>query len=364
MGAELIDKNAVFRQSIRRLERFLKGLPTPVPWSIEDELRKGRDESRVHKAEMSHPLTIAVQIGLRKRNSSSRHGRGYLPGTTSSDNEGEAESKRGTMAAIGLGRHDMQPLTEPGSSVTISRDAEKVESVVRKVKEYHIGALARLLRVEKAFHSHHMIHYGASYEEHIKPFMNSISPKVQFYSSVTEASHWAEPRVAREWRFRQDPPYELLGSRVVVVSNEGCWRNKLSLGHVLWLSGHKVNGQTIFPAAGYIAMLFTVSAYRGLGRDFRRPKDRGRNLYPRARVPCGRSGVWDDENRIVLQVKGFKATALTNISHDEKVLLISSIEWRPHGDLVLLDKYMRPREKSAKEWHMLEELTLLCVLDH
>lgn len=38
MGAQLIDTNPVFRDTITKLEAFLAGLPEPVPWSVEGEL--------------------------------------------------------------------------------------------------------------------------------------------------------------------------------------------------------------------------------------------------------------------------------------------------------------------------------------
>ncbi|UNI16448.1 Type I Iterative PKS [Purpureocillium takamizusanense] len=409
MGADLIDTNAVFQGTIRGLDAFLAGLPSPPPWTIEDELRKTAENSRVQKAEFGHPLSIAVQIGLidvlkswgLRPDSVLGHSSGEMAaayasgsitakaamaaatfrGTTST---GGTAEKRGSMAAIGLGAHEMAPYMEPGvviacensqCSVTISGDSEQVEKVVQSVKAQREGVLARFLRVEKAFHSHHMLEYGPLYEEHLQPFVNSSSPIIPFYSSVTgkrladdgclgpaywrrnmespvlfntalrsamsaqegrlvlieigphpalkgpvgqilrdmgrsadvhvgtlhrdkgcdesllqlagklfqqdvpvdfshvllpsgrhvanlprypwkrDNSYWAESRMTREWRFREHGPHELLGSRVIEVSNEPCWRTKLALDDVSWLSGHEVGGQVIFPGAGYISMV-------------------------------------------------------------------------------------------------------------
>lgn len=163
---------------------------TKTDGGLLDELRKGAGASRVHNAEMGHPLSIAVQIGLIDvlrswkikpdfvvGHSSGEMAAAYASGsvtdeaamaaatfrgTTSTSTDTKAESKRGTMAAIGLGREEMLPFMEPGvviacensqSSVTISGDADQVEKVVTKVKEEQNGVLARLLHVEKAFHS-------------------------------------------------------------------------------------------------------------------------------------------------------------------------------------------------------------------
>jgi len=70
-----------------------------------------------------------------------------------------------------------------------------------------------------------------------------------------DTTHWNESRLAQEWRFRQHPPHELLGSRTVESGGEPCWRNVLDLKNVPWLNGHQVSGKVVFPAAGYITMI-------------------------------------------------------------------------------------------------------------
>lgn len=37
MGAELLEVNATFRDTIQKLDRFLRTLPSPPPWTIEGE---------------------------------------------------------------------------------------------------------------------------------------------------------------------------------------------------------------------------------------------------------------------------------------------------------------------------------------
>jgi malonyl CoA-acyl carrier protein transacylase len=410
MGAELIDSNPVFRHSIRSLDDFLESLPSPPPWTIEDELRKVQGDSRVSQAEFGHPLSIAVQIGLidmlRDWNikpdfvlghSSGEMAAAYASGaisataamaaaafrgSTASDEQARGCKPRGGMAAVGLGAHEVNDFLQPGvviacensqCSVTLSGDLDALADVVERIKTERPGVLARFLRVEKAFHSHHMKEYGPSYEKHLRPFVRSLDPVIPFYSSVTgkrlagdgcldpaywrknmespvlfnsalrsalstreegfvlieigphpalrgpigqvlrdvsrndisqvgtlqrgkvcsdsiletagqlflqnvaldlsavcppgrfvrdlpryswrlDTSHWAESRLAREFRFREFPPHDLLGTRVVEVFNESCWRNKLNLEDLPWLQGHEVDGQIVFPGAGYICM--------------------------------------------------------------------------------------------------------------
>ncbi|RFU80508.1 polyketide synthase [Trichoderma arundinaceum] len=692
MGAELIDRNPVFQKTIRDLDAFLSGLPVPPPWNIEEELRKIAGESRVQKAEFGHPLSIAVQVGLVNvlrswgimpdfvlGHSSGEMAAAYASGaitaeaamaaatfrgTTSTETQSE---KRGSMAAIGLGAHEMAPYMETGvvvacensqCSVTVSGDSEQVEKVVQNVKEQRPGVLARFLKVEKAFHSHHMLEYGPLYEEHLQPYVHSISPPIPFYSSVTgkrltgdgslgpaywrqnmenpvlfntalrsalagrdqrvvlievgphpalkgpigqilrdiqrtedvhvgtlardkgqeenlchlagklfqqnltldyaaiclpgkhisslpryswkkDAVHFAESRIAKEWRFRKHRPHDLLGVRIIEVSNEPCWRNKLSLQDVPWLTGHEVSGQIVFPGAGYISMigeairqlegeltytltnvsitaglvlehdkitelvtkltpsavdssdevpsynfsissydgnkwikhcsgeakasvdksidlnapetvslsrkvdaagwysilkgvgfnytglfqglkgitaapeksrsvatvstakanadnkyaihpaiidqcfqLFTVSAFRGLRRNCRTIavptfieeiiiSPTMNDLTVTADILSVERGsfvgdlVAQDGSRVFLSLKGFKATALTSTdSAEDSVPLVTQFEWRPHADFTQLAKYMHPRNDQPKEWALLEELMLLCSLDH
>jgi len=73
-----------------------------------------------------------------------------------------ATSRPGAMAAIGLGMPEVLPLLRPGvvvgcenspESVTLTGDAEQVKTVVKAIKAEHPQVLARLLRVNVAYHS-------------------------------------------------------------------------------------------------------------------------------------------------------------------------------------------------------------------
>lgn len=73
-----------------------------------------------------------------------------------------------------------------------------------------------------------------------------------------------ESRIVRDWRLRAVSHHELLGSRVTAMPDaEPAWRNILRLGDVLWLGDHILCGNTVFPAAGYIAMVGAASMQLG-----------------------------------------------------------------------------------------------------
>ncbi|KAI0571333.1 Polyketide synthase [Pyrenophora tritici-repentis] len=412
MGAHLWDTNIIFRETIQKLDRFLQTMETPPLWKIEHELHKGENDSRVYSAELGHPLCVAIQIALVDvirswgviphgviGHSSGEAAAAYASGAITAEAAIAVAASRGfsnvpvkeegSMAAVGLGRDDVLPFLLPGVdiacensqlSTTLSGDTEAVKEVLRNIQAERPGVLARLLRVERAYHSHHMLRHGETYEKQITPYVQSCSPTIPFYSSVTgklltgdscldaqywranmerpvlfnsalrssfeeilpsdtdkavlieigphpalagpigqilrdtgrnnhilhigslrrgnpcdeslmylagklyqqglplnyevlcppgkfvknlprypwkqDITHWLEPRISREWRFREHPPHELLGSRVFEsAANEPVWRKVFTLNEVPWLAGHEVNGDIIFPAAGYIAMV-------------------------------------------------------------------------------------------------------------
>lgn len=187
MGVSLLDNNATFRSTIRKLDAFLATLPSPPRWTIEDELRKAGADSGVHRAELGHPLCVALQIALVDvlrdwgivpdfvlGHSSGEVAGAYASGALTAEAamatatfRGTShvvghEVQRGSMAAIGLGREGVLPHLEPGVdiacensqlSVTLSGDTEAVEKVIEKLRVEQPGTFARMLKVEKAYHS-------------------------------------------------------------------------------------------------------------------------------------------------------------------------------------------------------------------
>ncbi|GAA83278.1 KR domain-containing protein [Aspergillus luchuensis IFO 4308] len=64
-----------------------------------------------------------------------------------------------------------------------------------------------------------------------------------------------QPRHNKDWRFRKQQRHELLGIRVVdTTNNDPSWRNMIYPEQVPWLLDHRVSGNIVFPAAGYIMM--------------------------------------------------------------------------------------------------------------
>ncbi|GFF24011.1 nonribosomal peptide synthetase 14 [Aspergillus udagawae] len=70
---------------------------------------------------------------------------------------------------------------------------------------------------------------------------------------------WHESRVIHDELFRDSFPHPLLGNRQTSNPDHVQWRNILSLKEIPWLRGHSLQGQTIFPASGYISMAIEAS---------------------------------------------------------------------------------------------------------
>jgi acyl transferase domain-containing protein len=153
MAADLVQRDAAWRDEIRSMDAILSDLIHPPDWRIETELLKVSKDSLVHRAELSQPLCTALQFAqvnaLRRAglhpaavvgHSSGEIAATYGAGALSMDEAvtiayyrglvTKKQTRRGAMAAIGLSAAETQKFLEEGgvvvacenspSSVTIS----------------------------------------------------------------------------------------------------------------------------------------------------------------------------------------------------------------------------------------------------
>ncbi|KAI1613463.1 KR domain-containing protein [Exophiala viscosa] len=207
------------RELFHTTEKYLSTLPDAPSWRISDELCKSSKESNLHKASYSQPLCTAVQVALVDAltvlgvvpaavvgHSSGEMAAAYAAGRLTAREAIIAAYYRGVvsgqvtrdggMAAIGLGWDETSEHLVDGvviacenspSSVTISGDADRVKEVLSSIQKAHPNALARPLKVDKAYHSHHMKEVGSTYRQLAKGHAlgTSTGTKVDFFSSVT-----------------------------------------------------------------------------------------------------------------------------------------------------------------------------------
>ncbi|KAM0421170.1 hypothetical protein ACHAPT_011062 [Fusarium lateritium] len=224
MGRELTMHQPIFRESMLRSDKILKQLG--AEWSLIEELFRDVDSSRVGQAEISQPSTTAIQIALVDLlksygvfpnavlgHSSGEIAAGYAAEALDHDTALEISyrrgfmskacarviSSKGAMIAVGLGEHDVQKYidqTRTGLicvacvnspiSTTISGDETAIDELKQILDEESI--FNRKLKVDTAYHSHHMKKVAAEYLEsiaHVKA--HTPNPAVKFYSSVLVA---------------------------------------------------------------------------------------------------------------------------------------------------------------------------------
>ncbi|KAL8907696.1 MAG: hypothetical protein Q9207_001265 [Kuettlingeria erythrocarpa] len=192
MGRELIEAYPVFKISLLEAEGYLKELG--APWSLLEELTQDAESSRVNELTLSMPLCVALQISLVQLLRSW----GVIPSAVTSHSSGEIAAayaagalslqsamaivfargelaadvgrhiaSKGGMVAVGLGADQvgkyisrvtagkiMVACINSPTSVTASGDVPAVEELEMMLKKDNI--FARRLKVDAAYHSHHM----------------------------------------------------------------------------------------------------------------------------------------------------------------------------------------------------------------
>ncbi|KAK4443906.1 KR domain-protein [Podospora aff. communis PSN243] len=220
MGKEMILTNVAFRQDLNEMDEVLQNLSYPPKWKLTDELLKPASTSEIHKAFLAQPLCTALQIALVNAYSrlgvtpfsvvghssgeiAAAYAAGYLTmaeAITAAYYRGyvtTSQTLEGGMAAVGLGAGEVAQFLREGevvvacenspNSSTISGGRNKVLQVVAAIHESMPDTLARPLKVDMAYHSHHMTALAEDYARLLEESGFTPSPAnstAKFYSSV------------------------------------------------------------------------------------------------------------------------------------------------------------------------------------
>jgi acyl transferase domain-containing protein/NADPH:quinone reductase-like Zn-dependent oxidoreductase len=207
MGRELLTSYPVFRQSIDEAEAHLRAFG--ADWSLLDELERNKETTNVHHTAISIPVCVALQIALVQlleswgitptgvvSHSSGEISAAFAVGAlthrqamaaayyravlAADDTLRPAGLPKGAMAAVGLGSREVQSYLDKlpknsgkaviacvnsPQSVTIAGDDTAVDEIEEQCKQS--GVFARKLKVQQAYHSHHMTPFAEAYREHL-----------------------------------------------------------------------------------------------------------------------------------------------------------------------------------------------------
>ena len=254
MGGELIQSNPTFRSTIRSLDEYLQSIDGNKPtYSVEEELQKPAKKSRLYSAELSQPLCTAIQIALFDAlkvvgivpNAVVGHSSGEIAGAYASGALTAREAiiaahyrgavttiqkRSGSMAAIGMSWEDTEKYLIPNvtiachnspKSVTISGDTDAVKAVVADIKKTKPDVLARLLNVDKAYHSYHMTEIGEEYISLINQWVAGREPSVPFFSSVTgKLLSEGQALGAKYWQDNLESPVRFKEATTAILNHE------------------------------------------------------------------------------------------------------------------------------------------------
>ncbi|TDZ67773.1 Highly reducing polyketide synthase FUM1 [Colletotrichum trifolii] len=230
MGLSLVHRHQRFRADLELMDRILQDLQHAPTWHVIDELSKPADVSRVGNARLSQPLCTILQIAVFhllqeagvKPDIVVGHSSGeiaaayaagklsleaavvlaYYRGLAAANAAVSASSPGGSMAVVNIGSRQVAQYLQPGvvvacenspASTTISGDKHAVDEVVRLISADRPDADWRPLRVELAYHSHHMETPGLEYVRMVEremtkrpwaPQKPTTIPEARFMSTV------------------------------------------------------------------------------------------------------------------------------------------------------------------------------------
>ncbi|KAJ5662752.1 hypothetical protein N7462_011678 [Penicillium macrosclerotiorum] len=235
MGKELMSTSPCFLNSIRAMDQELSLLKNPPSWTLEEELAKDDESSRIQQPEFAQPLSTAVQValvdlleewGVRPTSvighSSGEIAAAYASGAIKAGVAisisylrgravGEVTTKPGGMAAVGLPadkarKYLLGDVTvacdNSPQSVTLSGDAGSLDKVLENIEADDPETFCKRLKISVAYHSESMKEPGIAYETMMKPIISHNDNMIPLYSTaqdgvildptMLDASYWRD----------------------------------------------------------------------------------------------------------------------------------------------------------------------------
>jgi hybrid polyketide synthase/nonribosomal peptide synthetase ACE1 len=99
----------------------------------------------------------------------------------------------------------------------------------------------------------------SGFSRFIEPSPLTVLKNLPPYPWNHERTFWYESRISRAYRYRK-AHHELLGVKTPDYSEDRiAWKHYLGPKELPWLSGHRIQGQLVFPGSGYIASAFEAA---------------------------------------------------------------------------------------------------------
>ena len=87
------------------------------------------------------------------------------------------------------------------------------------------------------------------------------------YAFNHRTSYWTESRMSKAYRHRSFPRTDVLGAQDMSANPlEPRWRNTIRTSEIPWVKDHKVQGNVVYPAAGYLVMAIEAAYQRATER--------------------------------------------------------------------------------------------------
>ncbi|OJJ95089.1 hypothetical protein ASPACDRAFT_55425 [Aspergillus aculeatus ATCC 16872] len=270
MGKALMSRFVDFRTSIDEMDGILQSLPDGPDWSLADEITT-ETNSRIHEAQISQPLCTAFQIGLYHvlanlglkalyvvGHSSGEIAAAYVAGAITMrcaiilayyrGVAAKLEQGRGSMFAVSLSSQEIGPYLGDGvviacinspKSVTLSGDKDELERTIQYIRQQKPETLCKMLKIDVAYHSHHMLRCGRFYEALIAPHMEHPSTHMLPLASSVTCSIIEDPVElgSSYWRRNLESPVEFQGAIEAILKKEPRSQVTLEVGPHSVLSG-------------------------------------------------------------------------------------------------------------------------------
>jgi acyl transferase domain-containing protein len=304
MGSSLVRSCHVFTECIQKLDKALEELPDGPSWTLMEVLQAPIDKTRIHEAAISQPACTALQIALVDLldhigisftvvvgHSSGEIAAAYAAGCISAKDAIRIAYYRGMHTKLAAGPYgEVGGMIATGysfsqatvfceqdqwegrlvvaasngpKSTTLSGDYDAI--IEAKETLDGEGTFARILKVDKAYHSHHM-------DPCAEPYIKSMEacgiapqlPSCVWVSSVQTFSDWNDDTISSlkgpYWRDNMANPVLFSQAVTQIVQEQGSFDVALEIGPHSALAGPST--QTVKEISGV-----TIPYYGALQRN-------------------------------------------------------------------------------------------------